>query len=110
MNIGEIMPGKQIEDYFENSKIIKLKKPKTQLQEVLYYLLEGIATTRTHFVNMGVLNPTARMATLRHKYGIIIDAPPIEVTNKHNRKIKFADWKIINRKHAIEVYEKLTEK
>lgn len=86
---------------------MKLLKPKTQLQEVLYMLIESKEITRKEFVNIGILNHTARLTTLRHKYNLDIPCRKIIVINKFGREVDFGAWRLSNKEHAISVYRQL---
>lgn len=90
-----------------NINDMKLPKPTTQLQEVLYMLIESKEITRKEFVNIGILNHTARLTTLRHKYNLYIPCRKINAVNKFGREVEFGAWRLANKDHAISVYKQL---
>jgi hypothetical protein len=87
-----------------------LKKPTTQTQEMLYLLLKRKSITRMQVLNeCGMLNPTARIANLRNKYGIDVECTPIKRKNKFGRAITYGSWSIKNKAKAENIYKKMLQ-
>lgn len=81
--------------------------PTSQNSEVLYYLLTvPKVTTKMLFSDLGILNPTARVSTLRAK-GLNIKCKKIDFTNKFGRDGQFGVFTLTNTKKGIEIYKKL---
>jgi len=88
----------------------ELKKPTTQLQEMLFTLLsEKTSTRRSVLLGCGILNPTARISDLRNDYFLNIRCEKIKVENKYGRKITYGSWKLVDKNKGLEVYKKLTK-
>lgn len=88
-----------------------LHPPKTQLQEVLYELLnKNSINVRQMMDDTGILNIKARISDLRLVYNVGIDTEMIDQKNKHGRKCRFGSWKLTDKKNALLTYYKLQEK
>lgn len=85
----------------------QLKKPTSQIQEVLYLLITEGNLTRKEFVNTGVLNHTARLARLRNYYNLDIPCKKINVINKFGREVEYGKWYVYDKAAAISVYKQL---
>ena len=85
-----------------------MNKPKTQIQEVLYCLINSDSIDRRQMLlETGILNVTARIAELRKKHSLYISCDEIDVTNKYGRKVSYGRWSLPNKAAGIEVYEQL---
>jgi hypothetical protein len=83
-----------------------MKKPKTQLAEVLYELIKNkTINRRSILLDCGILNVTARIADLRLRHNLSIICTKIQTKNKHNRAITYGCWSLENKKLAKEVYK-----
>lgn len=81
--------------------------PTSQNSEVLYYLLTvPKITTKLLFVELGVLNPTARISNLRSK-GLVIKCKNIEFTNKFGRVSKYGIYTLKDKNKGLKIYKKL---
>jgi len=96
-----------------NPKIIPMKKlplPKSQVQEVLYELINRISIDRrTMMLSCGILNLTARISDLRYN-GVQINNTEICVFNKFGRVVKYVQYSLQNKKEAIEYYKSINSK
>lgn len=85
----------------------KIPEPESQLQEVLYELINRLYIDRkTMMLSCDILNLTARIANLRRK-GVKIIANEVKGVNKYGREITFAKWSLDNKIQAREVYLEL---
>jgi hypothetical protein len=85
----------------------KLQQPTSQIQEVLFELLQRLYIDRkTMIVSCGVHNLTARISNLRAK-GVKIISVPIKVKNKFDRTVVFYQYRLADKKHAIDIYERM---
>lgn len=89
----------------------KLPEPESQIQEVLYELINRLyIDRRTMMLSAGILNLTARITNLRNQ-GLRnnIITKEIETINKYGRKISFAQYSLVDKKQAREFYLKLKQ-
>ena len=76
----------------------ELKPPKNQKAEVLYELLtQEKITFKSVFLKTGIVEINARISDLRLDYGLIIPCNWIKTINKHNRKIRYGSWKLMDK-------------
>lgn len=69
--------------------------PKNQIAEVLYEILNNDSVSRKDIlISTGVLNPTARIADLRIRYGLNIHCERVSVLNKFSRSVSYGTWSI----------------
>lgn len=72
-----------------------MQSPTNQTAEVLFEILNNPSVSRKEIlISTGVLNPTARIADLRIRYGLNISCERITVLNKFLRKISYGTWSI----------------
>jgi hypothetical protein len=72
-----------------------MKNPTNQTAEVLYEILNNESVSRKDIlISTGVLNPTARIADLRIRYGIDITCESVKTRNKFSRQVTFGMWSI----------------
>ena len=84
--------------------------PKTQLQEVLYMLLnDEIITYRTVFINSGIINLTARISDLRNTHFLDVPCKRVKTVNKFGRAINYGSWSLSDPEEAKIVYDKLNK-
>jgi len=86
-----------------------MKKPKTQLQEILYLLLKNDSITFRHaFFETGIINLTARISDLRNLF-IDVRCDKKQTTNKFGRKVFYGSWYLDDKEKAERIYNKLTD-
>lgn len=72
-----------------------MQSPTNQTAEVLFEILNNPSISRKEIlISTGVLNPTARIADLRIRYGLNISCERISVLNKFSRRISYGKWSI----------------
>ena len=99
----------------------KLTRPKNQLQEVLYELIENAhrnsflheedkkGVSKLDFVSkIYVMNPADKIMQLRRNYSLAIETQEITKENKHGRKTSYGRYLLRNINRAVEVYKSLT--
>jgi len=90
-----------------------MTQPKNQTAEVLYELLNNAPITRASILrSTGVLNPTARIADLRIRYGVNVTCEKINTKNKFLRPISYGSWSIkgeLETTKAKNVYESINK-
>ena len=87
----------------------KIPAPESQMQEVLYELINRIAIDRrTMMLSCGVWNLTARISNLRNK-GLKIISNKIQSVNKYGREIEFVQYSLEEKKEAIKTYLEMKE-
>lgn len=87
----------------------KIPLPESQVQEVLYELINRLyIDRRTMMLSSGVWNLTARISNLR-TMGCKIISNEVTATNKFNREIKFVQYSLEDKKEAVALYMKLKE-
>ena len=86
----------------------KLKKPNSQISEVLYYLLtrQSISVRQILF-EAYILNLSARLSELRHQHNIGLKMIKTHRTNKFKRPVSYGTWRLTDKVHALETYKKL---
>ena len=87
-----------------------LKKPISQLTEVLYLLIVNTSKglSRKDFMNLAnVLNAPDRIMQLR-RHNVSITTEEHKTVNKFGRDIKFCTYKLVDVEKATEIYNKLT--
>jgi len=88
-----------------------MTNPTNQTAEVLYEILNNNSISRKDILlSTGVLNPTARIADLRIRHGLIIHCEKVSVLNKFNRVVTYGKWSIQgddNREKAKAVYNQI---
>lgn len=90
---------------FSQEQMIGLPLPKTQVMEVLYYLIHhDKATTRDIQRDCYVLNVTAKISELR-KLGVQILCDEVKAKNKFGREITFGTFKILNLADSKNIYK-----
>ena len=88
----------------------KLPLPTTQLQEVLYELINRFSIDhKSMILSCGVLNLTACISDLRI-LNVPIETIKITSVNKFGRKVIYGRWKLIDKKIASEIYIKMFER
>lgn len=90
-----------------------MEQPNTQLQEVLYCLLNAKEINRRQMLlDTGILNVTARIADLRNKYDLHISCRNEDTVNKFGRVVKYGHWSLPDeeKSKAMKVYCKLQRK
>jgi len=84
-----------------------MKKPKTQLSETLYYLLNRDSINRKQMLfDTGILNLTARISDLRG-LNLDINCVKIKTTNKFERKIEYGKWLLADKKKGLQIYNEI---
>lgn len=87
---------------------MKLNKPTTQKEEVLYYLLTQHTINVSQMMrDCGILNLTARIADLRNQHLLNIPCMKVESTNKFKRDISYGVWKLPDKKRGVKIYKQL---
>jgi hypothetical protein len=87
----------------------KLQLPESQIQEVLYELINRLSIDRkTMMLSSGVWNLTARIADLRRK-GVLVNSNPLVGVNKYGRQIDFVNYSISDKKSAVIIYERMKD-
>lgn len=87
---------------------MKLNKPKTQVQEVLYMLLtRKTINTKQMVLDCNILNLTARISDLRIRHDIDVKCDKIVSKNKFKRQIEYGLFSLVNKNHAKSVYDSL---
>lgn len=88
-----------------------MNAPVNQTAEVLFEILNNDSVSRKDIlISTGVLNPTARIADLRIRYGVVITCENIKVRNKFSRLVKFGMWSIQGKENiekAHDVYNQI---
>lgn len=91
-----------------------MKKPTNQKAEILLELIERKKISRLEIMKYcGIANPTAVISQLRkilYPLGCVIDFVPRKTTNKHGRKIQYAEWRLSNKPEARKIYQKINAK
>jgi|694.fasta_scaffold42607_6 hypothetical protein len=88
----------------------ELKPPKNQKAEILYELLtQEKITFKSVFLKTGIIELNARISDLRLDYDLIIPCSYIETINKHNRKIRYGSWKLINKELGLTIYNRVNK-
>lgn len=83
----------------------KIQPPESQIQEVLFELINRIEIDRrTMMLHCGVWGLTARISDLR-KLGLNIISNEIKSVNKFGREIKFVHYSLKNKKEACQIYD-----
>lgn len=86
----------------------KINKPKSQLQEVLYYLIKRMFVDRRQMMlSVGILNLPELIRRLRHNHGLEIELTPIKTTNKFGRETSYGKYSIKDKIKARNLYNKL---
>lgn len=81
-----------------------IPQPESQMQEVLYELINRITIDRrTMMLSSGVWNLTARISDLRNK-GLRIISNKITSVNKYGREIEFVHYRLEEKKEAVKIY------
>jgi len=87
-----------------------LPKPRTQLSEVLYYLLENqYGHSRMFFIQKWILNAPACINVLR-RLGVSIGTKKHHLINKFGRNVTYSSYVLTNVEQATEIYLKLIHK
>lgn len=81
-----------------------IELPKNQLAEILAELLLVKTLTRKSAMQLGVLNLTARISTLRLKYNIDVVCVEVSTKNKFGRPISYGKWHVANIDYAYTQY------
>lgn len=85
----------------------KIPPPESQMQEVLYELINRISIDRrTMMLSAGVWNLTARISNLRYK-GVNIESRKIISQNKYGREISFVHYYLKDKKEAVRIYNEM---
>lgn len=85
----------------------KVPPPQSQIQEVLYELLNRLHIDRqSMMLSCGIFNLPARILDLRNK-GVSIISNKVQTVNKFGREIEFIRYSIPNKIHAREIYHQL---
>ncbi len=84
-----------------------MKSPKKQIAEVLHLLLQSDSTS-FDIINLGVLNPTAKISALR-KLGVVIYCNNIHTKNKFGRSVTYGMFTILNRTEAKRIYNSINK-
>lgn len=85
----------------------KIPLPESQMQEVLYELINRLyIDRRTMMLSCGVWNLTARISNLRDK-GLNIKSDEMNASNKYGRKIEFVHYRLEDKKEAIVIYKEM---
>lgn len=83
----------------------KIELPSSQIQEVLYELINRISIDRkSMMLSADIMNLTARISDLRNK-GLAIHSQPFTTINKYGREIVSVKYSLKNKKKAIELYK-----
>ena len=82
----------------------EIQQPTNQLAEILAELLIVKTITRKSAMQLGVLNLTARISTLRLKYNIDVVCVEISTKNKFGRPISYGKWHVANVDYAYTQY------
>jgi hypothetical protein len=83
-----------------------MTSPTNQNAEVLNLLLTEKTTTSLNLVMNGILNPTARISSLRAK-GVNIICRFINHTNKFGRSIRYGEFSVLNKKDSKRIYKEI---
>lgn len=81
-----------------------IELPKNQLAEILAELLLVKTLTRKSAMQFGVLNLTARIATLRIKHNIDVVCVEVSTKNKFGRPIIYGNWHVADVDYAYTQY------
>lgn len=81
-----------------------IELPKNQLAEILAELLLVKTITRKSAMQLGVLNLTARISTLRIRYNIDVVCVNISTKNKFGRPIIYGKWHVADVDYAYTQY------
>lgn len=87
----------------------KLNAPKSQTEEVLYYLITRLNIDRRQMMlSCGVLNLPQQISRLRYRYGLKIDVNSVTMKNKHDREVTFGQYFLeTKKKEASDLYKKI---
>lgn len=86
----------------------KPEKPKSQIEEVLYYLLTRLKIDRRQMMlTCGVLNLPEAIRKLRETYGVKITLNEVYSFNKFGRQIKYGEYSLDNKKDAAATYKNI---
>lgn len=87
----------------------KIDDPDSQIQEVLYELINRFTIDRkTMMLSCNVSNLTAQISHLRNK-GVEILSDEIDFTNKYGRESTFMKYRLKSKSDAIKVYNHMKE-
>ena len=91
---------------------MNLARPKSQIQEVLYELIQHNmfgASRRELMINCGVLKAPDVVKRLRKK-GVEITTEEIKTKNKHGNEVTYGNYKIVDVIKATRIYNQLINK
>lgn len=87
---------------------IKIDKPTTQMNEVLYMLLKrNSINVKQMMFDTGILNLTARISDLRIKHNLNIECETINTTNKFGRSIKYGKCVLTDKETGLKIYKNI---
>lgn len=87
-----------------------LPKPTSQIQEVLYELIQRFSIDRRGMMfHCGVYNLTAQISELRLIHRVKIYPEEITRINKYSRKVKYVRYKLKDKNQAIQIYLQMIE-
>ena len=85
----------------------KIELPESQLQEVLYELINRLNIDRkTIMLSCSVLNLPANILKLRKK-GVKIEMLEFNTTNKFGRNVSFGKYRLEDKKSAVVIYKEM---
>lgn len=86
-----------------------LPLPESQLQEVLYELINRFTIDRrSMMLSANIWNLPARILDLRN-HGVSIESNICTGTNKYGREIEYVTYSLINKAEARDIYLRLKE-
>lgn len=86
-----------------------IPKPKSQTQEVLFYLITRINIDRRQMMlSCGVFNLPIQIMRLRRRYNLNIKLDKIKTENKFGREVEFGKYTLKTpKKEASNIYNKM---
>jgi hypothetical protein len=89
---------------------VKLEKPKSQIAEALYTLLNNKSVTRKQFLlKADILNAPESVRQLKNLHGVGIVCKSVPTTNKFGRTVNYGSYSLTNVKSATKAYLKLNK-
>lgn len=85
-----------------------IPQPQSQIQEVLFELINRISIDRRQMmISCSVLNLPDQILNLRSRHGLTIELTKTKTENKFGREIEFGKYSLKNKKEAKKVYAKI---
>lgn len=99
-------------NFFKTTNRHSLAKPKNQIAEILFELINNKNASRSELTDMtGVLNVTSVISKIRLTHEINIKCDLTEVKNKHGRNVRFGIYSLTDasRMTALRKYNQINK-